>query len=173
MDFFKTLGFTIICLVIMLPAGCGYQLSGTGPGLSKGSSTIAIPVFKNSSPEPGIERSITARVRESFIRDGRLKLVNMQKAYLIFTGIINHYELRPVSFDDNDNVTEYWVIMSIEVKVRNTSNDKYLVNRKFNSKWDYKVSSEVLTSERARINAIDQASRDFAEKMIGIIIEGF
>lgn len=173
MNFFKTLGFTTICLIIILPAGCGYQLSGTGPGLSNGTRNIAIPVFKNSSSEPGIERSITARVRESFIRDGRLKLVNKQKAYLIFTGIINHYELRPVSFDDSDNVTEYWVIMNIDVKVRDTSNDRYLVDQQFNSKWDYKVTSEVLTSERARIDAIDQASRDFAEKMIGIIIEGF
>ncbi len=63
--------------------------------------------------------------------------------------------------------------MNIDVKVRNTAEDKYLLDRNFRSKWDYKVSSEVLSSERSRIDAIDEASLDFAEKMISIVLEGF
>jgi hypothetical protein len=112
-------------------------------------------------------------VRESFIRDGRLKVVNKQNADLIFTGQIDDYEIRPVSFDSNNNATEYWVIMNIDVKLQDTVTNKNLIDQKFRSKWDYKVASEVLSSERARINAIDEASRDFAERMVSIVIEGF
>lgn len=174
MNLIKKIGWPAIYLIIMIPVGCGYHLIGTGSGTAgKSAGNIAIPVFENNSSEPGIERSITARVREAFIQDGRLKLMSKQEASLIFTGDLKRYELRPVSFDNNDNVTEYWVIMNIDVKVRDTENDKYLVNQMFRSKWDYKVTSEVLSSERARINAIDEASRDFAQKMIGIIIDGF
>lgn len=164
----------VLCFFIMLPVGCGgYRLVGTGSGATGSASNIAIPVFKNNTAEPGIERNITAKVREAFIQNGRLRVVREKKADLIFRGNINHYELRPVSFDTNDNVTEYWVIMNIDVKVKDTSKNKFLIDQAFRSKWDYKVSSGLLSSERARIEAIDEASSDFAEKMISIIVEGF
>jgi uncharacterized protein YggE len=99
--------------------------------------------------------------------------VREKKADLIFRGNVNHYELRPVSFDTNDNVTEYRVIMNIDVKVKDTSKNKFLIDRTFRSKWTYKVSSELLSSERARNEAIDEASSDFAKKMISIVVEGF
>jgi hypothetical protein len=154
-------------------ASCGYHLVGTSPGLAARAGNIAIPVFVNNSSEPGIERNVTAKVKESFIRDGRLKVVNMQDADLIFTGHIKHYEIRPVSFDNNNNALEYWVIMNIDVKLQDSDSKENLIDREFRSKWDYKVTSEVLSSERARINAIDEASRDFAERMVSIVIEGF
>lgn len=170
----KKLGVIALFLLILLSAGCaGYHLVGTGSGLAGGASNIAIPVFKNNSPEPGIERNVTAKVREAFIQDGRLKVTNKQQADIIFYGNINDYELRPVAFDNNDNVTEYWVIMNIAVKVKDIANDKFLVDQISRTKWDYKVSSEVLSSEMARVEAIDEASRDFAEKMVSIIVEGF
>ena len=146
---------------------------GTCSGATGSASKIAIPVFKNNTTEPGIERNVTAKIREAFIRNGRLRVVREKKADLVFTGNINHYELKPVSFDTNDNVTEYRVIMDIDVKVKDTSKNKLLIDQTFRSKWDYKVSSELLSSERARVEAIDEASSDFAEKMISILVEGF
>ena len=173
MNLIRKIVYLTTCLLITMPIGCGYHLAGTGSGLTKGASSIAIPVFTNNSSEPGIERRVTAKLKESFIRDGRLNVINEQKADLIFTGNITHYELKPVSFDNNDNVTEYWVIMNIHVKVQDPARNKYLIDQTFRSRWDYEVSSEVVSSERARINAIDEASRDFSERMISIIIEGF
>ncbi len=164
----------ILSLLIMLSVGCGgYRLVGTGSRTAGSASKIAIPVFKNNTPEPGIERNVTAKVREAFIQDGRLQVVRVKKADLIFRGNVNHYALRPISFDTNDNVTEYSVIMNIDVKVKDTSKKKFLVNQTFRSKWTYKVSSELLSSEMARIEAIDEASNDFAEKMISIVVDGF
>tara|TARA_B100000315_G_scaffold83731_1_gene76754 strand:+ start:8715 stop:9248 length:534 start_codon:yes stop_codon:yes gene_type:complete len=164
----------ILYLLIMLSVGCGgYRLVGTGSGVAGSANKIAIPVFKNNTSEPGIERNVTAKVREEFIQNGKLRVVRKKNADLIFTGNINHYELRPVSFDTNDNVTEYWVIMNIDVKVKDTSENKFLIDQTFKSKWTYEVSSALLSSERARIEAIDEASSDFAEKMIGIVVEGF
>ncbi len=170
----KNISRLILSLLIMLSVGCGgYRLVGTGSGAAGNANKIAIPVFKNNTSEPGIERNVTAKVREAFIQNGRLRVVREKKADLIFTGNLNHYGLRPVSFDTNDNVTEYWVIMNIDVKVKDASKNKFLIDQTFRSKWTYKVSSELLSSERARIEAIDEASSDFAEKMIGIVVEGF
>lgn len=154
--------------------GCaGYHLVGTGSGAAGGAHKIAIPVFKNNTSEPGIERNVTAQIREAFIRDGRLRVVEKQNADLIFTGNIDGYELRPVSFDRNDDVVEYWVIMDIHVKVKDVAKGEYFIDKLFKSKWDYKVSSELLSSERARNDAIDEASKDFAVKMVSIVVEGF
>tara|TARA_B100000959_G_scaffold258520_1_gene293468 strand:+ start:362 stop:895 length:534 start_codon:yes stop_codon:yes gene_type:complete len=170
----KIISRLILSLLVMLSVGCGgYRLVGTGSGAAGSAKNIAVPVFKNNTPEPSLERNVTAKVREAFIQNGKLRVVREKKADLIFTGNINHYELRAVSFDTNDNVTEYWVIMNIDVKVKDTSKDKFLIDQTFRSKWTYSVSSEMLSSERARIEAIDEASSDFAEKMISIVVEGF
>ncbi len=174
MALIKKISRLILSLLIILSVGCGgYHLVGTGSGAVGSAENIAIPVFKNNTAEPGLEKNVTAKVREAFIQNGRLRVVREKKADLIFTGNVNHYELRPVSFDTNDNVTEYWVIMNIDVKVKDTSKNKFLIDQTFRSKWTYKVSSELLSSERARIEAIDEASSDFAEKMISIVVEGF
>ena len=163
--------FISLFLSGLILGGCGYRLVGTGG--FKGANSIAIPVFKNNSSEPGIERNITTKVREAFIRDGRLDVISESDADLVFKGQINHYQLKAISFDDKGNATEYWVIMTIDVKVRDAAKDKYLVNQTFRTKWDYTVSSELVSSERARYEAIGEASKDFADKMVSIIIEGF
>jgi outer membrane lipopolysaccharide assembly protein LptE/RlpB len=170
----KNISRLILSLLIILSVGCGgYRLVETGSGAAGGANKIAIPVFKNNTPEPGIESNVTAKVREAFIQNGRLRVVREKKADLIFRGNVKHYELRPVSFDTNDNVTEYRVIMKIHVKVKDTSKNKFLIDGIFPSRWTYKVSSELLSSERARNEAIDEASSDFAKKMISIVVEGF
>ncbi|MFV1951473.1 MAG: LPS assembly lipoprotein LptE [Nitrospinota bacterium] len=164
------LPFLILCQSI---TGCGYHLVGLGSSLPPHIKSIAIPLFSNKSTEPGIERELTGSVREWFITDGRLKVVEEGEADMILKGEINRYSLRPVSFDSQDNVTEYWVEMDISVKLKDVIENKVLIDQVLKSKWDYGVNKELVSTEARRIAAIKDASRDFAQRLISITIEGF
>lgn len=100
-------------------------------------------------------------------------MVEEGEADMILKGEINRYSLRPVSFDSQDNVTEYWVEMDISVKLKDVIENKVLIDQVLKSKWDYGVNKELVSTEARRIAAIKDASRDFAQRLISITIEGF
>ncbi|MBI5183174.1 MAG: LptE family protein [Nitrospinae bacterium] len=163
---------SLIFLPFFIIAGCGYHLVGWDSSLPTHIQSIAIPLFSNKSIEPGIEHELTARVREEFITDGRLKVVEEDRADTILSGEINRYSLIPLSFDSQDNVTEYRVEMEISVKLKDIK-DTLLINQMLDSKWDYEVKRELTSTEERRISAIKYASRDFARRLVNIVIGGF
>ena len=107
MKFFRGV-FCVLVLVLLFPS-CGYHLVGYGSALPSHIRTVAIPVFKNTSPEPDIHRDATDIIRRIFITDGRLKLVDTSKADLLIRGTLTDYQLRAVSFSGKDVAEEYIV----------------------------------------------------------------
>lgn len=153
--------------------GCGYGLVGTGSALPKNVRTISIPTFTNTSKEPGIERKFTQVVREEFIKDGRLKVIDSRKTDWRLSGGIKDYYLKPVSFDANDNVTAYWIEMTLFVKLTDNRSKKNIFEQQFHPLWDYRVTSEVSLTNIRRQEGIENAAKDFAKTLISLIIEGF
>ena len=92
---------------LLLISACGYRLAGTGTvALPKHLKTVAIPVFSNTSTEPNIHQRMTNAIRQSFINDGRLKVVDRKNADLVMRGILNSYALQAVAFNTNDVAVE-------------------------------------------------------------------
>ena len=98
MKFFRSILY--IPVIILFFAGCsGYHLSGYGSALPSYIRSIAIPVLKNSSSEPNIQKDATDAIRRAFISDGRLQVVNTRRAELLMRGTLTDYQLRAVSFN--------------------------------------------------------------------------
>lgn len=168
--------YFFLCLIFFLApliAGCGYNLVGKGSSVPKNVRTISIPTFTNVSQEPGIEVTFTQVVREEFIRDGRLKVVDSRKADWLLTGEIQGYALSPVSFDSSDNVTAYWIEMALTVKLKDRRNKKDIFEQSFNPHWDYAVTSAVSLSNVSRLQGIENAAKDFGKTLTSLAIEGF
>ncbi|MBI4389895.1 MAG: hypothetical protein HY580_06920 [Nitrospinae bacterium] len=160
--------------VLFLLAGCGYHLVGTGSGsLPSYIKNLSIPVFANTSPEPEIQNEMTRAIREAFINDGRLKVVGDEKAHLTMKGKVISYELRPVAFSQQDVASEYWVLLGVEIEVTDEVKKKPYLKQKFNTRWDYKSTASVIDAEAARQEALNQAYRDLANRLVSIVIEKF
>ncbi|MGP0628658.1 LPS assembly lipoprotein LptE [Nitrospina sp. 32_T5] len=163
-----------LLLLILLPA-CGYQLAGTGASqLPPHLKTIAIPVFDNVSQEPVINRNLTERVRQSFLRDGRLRLVkSTANADLVLTGKLTAYSIRAVAFDDRDVVTEYWVYIDIDVVVKDQVKNRTHLKQTLKTRWDYRPSINVIDAEASRQAAFQQAYRLLGNRLVSLIIDQF
>ncbi|MFA5858116.1 MAG: LPS assembly lipoprotein LptE [Elusimicrobiota bacterium] len=113
----------LLPLVLILPS-CGpasygkQTIAGVGEVVSSTKNLpsyikkVAIPMFTNKTVTYGLEEALTLRVKEEFYRDGRMEVVDEQKADAIIIGDITRYILEPLTYDDDHLVVEQklWVL---------------------------------------------------------------
>ena len=139
---------------VLVSSSCGYHLAGYGSTLPSHIHAISIPVFKNSSNEPNIQKDATDAVRRAFISDGRLKVTDKRKAEIVMRGTLTNYQLRAVSFSSEDSAEEYIVRLGIQVEAYDQIKKKTIFNQKFTTQWDYRSTSSVVDSESAKYMAL-------------------
>lgn len=94
--------------------GCGYSMGST---LDPKFQTIHVAPFQNASREYDMEAPLTNAISRKFINDGRLRVVNRAAADLIVQGTILDYELRGLTFDEDDEVTQFEMTLTVQVRV--------------------------------------------------------
>ena len=165
--------FIFLAIYYLFFSGCGYHLVGTGSALPQHIKTIHIPVFANTSSQPEIHRQLTSFVLQSFISDGRLKIVNKDEADLIVDATLSYYNLRNVAFSSQDLVSDIIIELGIDLKVTDQVKNKIFMEKELKTQWDYKSTSDVATTERARLEAADLAFQDLGRRLVSLLVDQF
>lgn len=164
----------LIYIVIFSFFGCGYRLIGTGKSsLPSHIKTISIPIFVNKTREPEIEREITRSIRDLFIRDGRLKVVSSGRADTLLSGELRNYNLKPISFDTEDRVTEYRVLVDVEIIFKDLITDNVILKQGLTADDTYKVTSTIASREALERETRRKAFVELAERLRSLVFEGF
>lgn len=170
----KKIRWLLPLLMATLVSACGYQVTGLKPThLPEHIRSLAIPVFENTSTEPVLQRSLTEALRRAFIHDGRLQLAGEKRADLVMKGTLTRYSIRAVAFNANDIATEYWVYLNVTVKVTERVAGTVHLDQKLRTRWDYRASSSVISSEVSRQEALSQAYRDLSERLVSLLLDQF
>ena len=164
------LSFSISCFLF---SGCGYHLVGTGNTLPPHLKTIYISVFKNTSSQPEIHRELTSAVLRSFISDGRLKVARKDNADLVMDATLVFYQKRNGSFGSQDLVSNIIVEVEIDLTVTDQIKNKIFMKEKFKTQWDYKSTSDIAATERARLKALDLGFQDLGRRLVSLLIDQF
>lgn len=160
-------------LLVLLLAGCGYQLVGKARSLPPDIQKVAIVQFENHSQKPGVERTLTDAVKEEFIADGRLTLTSGETADLLVTADIRAYTLEPVTFNPSDRVNDYRLHLEADVTVRDLVRKKLWLKQRLSTKTDFRVTADVASSDVAESAAARHGSREFAQQFLNLVLEGF
>ena len=163
----------MITAIALFAGGCGYSLVGRGSALPPGIRSIHIPIFVNKTGEPDLDTIVTRAVKEGFIRDGRLKVLESSSADSALKGVIQTYGLRPLAYDADNNVTEYSVDITALITHTQRGVAKPLVRQVMQTKRRYQVDPLITEAERQRLAAIEAAAGNAAESIISIVIEAF
>ena len=163
----------VLAIYCLFFSGCGYHLVGTGNTLPTHIKTIHIPVFENTSSQPEIHRQLTTFVLQSFISDGRLKIVIKDDADLIVDATLSYYNLRNVAFSSQDLVSDIIIELEIDLKVTDQVKNEIFIKKKLKQQWDYKSTPDLADTETARLEALDQAYIDFGNRLVSLIIDQF
>ena len=88
--------------------GCGYS---TQSSLDPKYQTVFVSAFENRTRQYDLQAPLTNAVIRKFMADGRLRVVENRNADLILEGVILDYKLKGLTFDQDDNVTQYLCVV--------------------------------------------------------------
>lgn len=147
----------LLGLVFLLSAGCGvYTFNPKGKSSIK---SLAIERFENQTPEYGLADQMTDVVIDAFIADGNMKVVSLENADAVLSGVLTRYERKPYEYDQNDVVESYYVDMDFEITLKNPRDDSEIWKEKMTQRGVYAVDGEMeegaRTEEDARREAIE------------------
>lgn len=148
--------------VAVVVSGCGvYSFSGS---MGSGIKSIAVPVFENKSLEYGISDELTSGVIDRFVTDNTLKVLPRSKADAVLEGLVNRYERVAYTFDENDQVQEYKVNISVSVKLIRSDGSSMWEEQAMIAYGIYKADEEA--EEDGKTRAIEKIAEDIVNKTI-------
>jgi len=141
----------LICLSLLFFCGCGvYTFNPKG---KSDINSIAVERFENNTAEYTLADRMTDLIIDAFISDGNLKVVSADKADAVLTGLLTSYARKPYTYDQNDQVQEYQVIMNFEIILKNPNDLSEIWKEQMNQTGIYDVIEE--TEEEAQDNAVN------------------
>lgn len=112
--FVNRFGFVLAAGLACIVAGCGYTVKSS---LDEKYQTIYVAPFENVSREYDLQAPLTNAVTRKFITDGRLEVVGPAEADLVLEGVITGYNVKGVTYDENDEVTQFLCVVTAGVRV--------------------------------------------------------
>jgi hypothetical protein len=111
--------WALILILAAVPglAGCGvYTFNPRG---ASSISTIAVELFEDQTGQYGLADLITQAVTDAFIAEGSLKVESVDMAEAVLTGTMTRYERAVQEFDEQDQVSQYKVLITFDLTLEN------------------------------------------------------
>jgi hypothetical protein len=164
----RALGLILAAVVL---AGCGYGTRGSLPDHIK---TVAVPIFKNRTLEPGVETAITSGVVNAFSSGGRVKVVPVDQADAILQGEVVAYSLDGLAFDQTANVRAYRLRVVLNVEFRDVRKSAMLWRQEGLSETsDFQVQGQVSDTIARGRGAMSQAAAEIGRKVVNLALDRF
>jgi outer membrane lipopolysaccharide assembly protein LptE/RlpB len=162
---------SLAVVVLAAAGGCGYSLRGTLPGHIR---TVAVPVFRNRTSEPGVENFLTGAVVEAFSTNGRLKVVQAEQADSILEGEVTGYQIQSVAFDPGANVQQYRLVVTMNLRFRDVKRDSVLFEQQnLQERSDFRTLGVVSQTISREETALRAAATDIARAIVALSIDRF
>jgi hypothetical protein len=142
---------SVIAVLAAITAGCGYS---TTSSLDEQYQTIAVTAFQNYSREYDLQAPLTNAVIRKFITDGRLHVVEPDRADLLLEGVITGYDLKGLTYDATDNVTQFLCLVTAGVRLTDQHTGQILwQERTMVGETSFYTRASGQSSDRLRGNA--------------------
>ena len=160
--------------------GCGYSLAGRGSFLPAYIQTVGIPTFTNRTSYFEIEQKLTDQVRSEFIGRGKYKILPQATAVdAVLNGEITNIALVPATINQDQQASNYLIIMTARIEFKETRNDHVLwENPQLVFREEYEAASGTDAQDPAAFfgqesNALERVMNDFARTVVSAILEAF
>ncbi|MBI4777295.1 MAG: LptE family protein, partial [Deltaproteobacteria bacterium] len=137
--------------------------------------TIAIPVMRNRTNEPGLETTATRIFIEEFNRRTELKVVTEDRADVVLRGEIQDIYVSPLSYGANEHSTERRVTLTMGFQLEKRAGDKTVENvngLSFQEGYEVVPDDPLATDANQKI-ALDKILSNLAEKVNEMLFRDF
>lgn len=161
----------VLGLGALLLGGCGYSTRGSLPDHIK---TVAVPIFKNRTLEPGVESALTSGVVNAFSSGGRVRVVPLDEADAILEGEVVGFSLAGLAFDRNANVQAYRLRVVLNVEFRDVRRNALLWRQEgLQETSDFQVQGTVSDTVARGQGAMLQAATEIGRKVVNLALDRF
>lgn len=162
-------GWPLLTLAIVASlCGCmGYRL---GTSLPPHMRSIYIPTFVNRTREPNLESATTQATVLEFQTDGTLRVTDKMKADLLLAVVLTGYELKPVSYEEENrkSIAEYRLLITVEMTLSESGSGKTLFEKKLTGDSYVQVGNDLAGS---KVVALPSAARDLAHDIVESVVD--
>ncbi|OGD10349.1 MAG: hypothetical protein A2Y86_03915 [Candidatus Aminicenantes bacterium RBG_13_62_12] len=159
---------------MLLAAGCGYRLRGTGGFLPPHIKVISVPMFKNLTTRFELDVKLTQGVINELVNRGRVEVSNDEdKAQAVLTGEILSFAVHPMAYSGQATADRYNIVVTASVTLRDTVQKRVIFS---NPAYQYIEEYEVPQGsdfESMETEAVNKVSEKFARSLVIAILEGF
>lgn len=181
-DFLARYTGILFTIALFFVSGCGYTTHSLLPSEFK---SIYVQNFTNQiiitdeqtdkrmyrGYKPGMERDLTREVIDKFLSDGNLKIKNDRTANIVLKGELIDFRKEALRYDDNNNVEEYRIVLTVNMELEDTRTGKAVWSEKaFSGESTYRTSGNLAQSEEA---ALKTATQDLARRIVERTVEGW
>ena len=164
-------GAALALVAALLAGGCGYTIGGTLPSHIQ---TVSVPIFRNSTREPGVESLITRAVVEGFSTNGRLRVVGSSQADAVLDGEITSYSVASIAFDKDANVRLYRVVVTVNLRMRDVKRNAVLFEQnQVQEQADFRVQGQVAQTISREETALRAAATEIGRAIVALAITRF
>ena len=175
----------VTCAVLSL-SGCGYHTLGSAAHLPAAVNTISIPIFQNKTQSYHTEVAMTQAVVREFNNRTRLTVLPGDlpgSADAKLSGVIVAESVQPLTYKTettasvagaNSSFTSSFLI-TINANVVLTDRDNRILYQHTNYVFheQYETTSDLASFIQEDSPAVRRLSRDFAQALVGDILESF
>ncbi len=170
---------TCLALSLLILTACGYHLmGGTLSSLPSHIQTIAVPMFKNTSGEPNLEKHVTQAVVQKFQSIGKPRLVAEGQADAVLLGTVTRYTPSfALSFTagttGGQNVQEFRMEIVGDIVIKETATGKIIWQKKgLYSKREYTLAGQLSDTKVREMEHKKLTAFEFARDLTSVL-EGF
>jgi len=165
--------FAAIILSLVL-TGCGYQFAGRNDSLPGGVQSVHLALFANQTAEPQLENLLANRVSEVFARSSSIsQLENAELAEAVLSGEIRSYGSSAISYNQNDDISEYRVSMVVAARLRQVADGRALWQGTLNWSSEYPAADNKTLQEDLEQMAADEICLRLAEELHSRLTNNF
>jgi hypothetical protein len=161
-------------------AGCGYSLAGRGVTVDPTIKRVGVPLFRDKTGKPDLDRRITQRVIEELLRRGRLQVVSeADNVDAIVDGEILSYVAVPVAYGQDassgtNQVSRYTITITAKVTYSKVGEKAPIWSQDaFSFREDYELGDDPATFFDRETQGIDRMAQAFAKSLVAAMLEAF
>jgi len=162
--------------MVFLLAGCGYHTAGSATHIPANVRTIAVPVFATHAQAYHTEMAMTqAVVRELNTRTKYRVLTSASAdADATLSGTVLTQTSIPLTYDSTSGETSsYLVTITVKVVLAGRDGRVLYQNDAFSYREQYQSTQDLSGSIREDPAAVNRLARDFAQALVGDMLESF
>ncbi|SHI71759.1 Outer membrane lipoprotein LptE/RlpB (LPS assembly) [Malonomonas rubra DSM 5091] len=164
----------LLLTLLLLVTACGYHFPGKGESLPGGVTRVYAPLFTNRTSEARLENRVSNDISYVFARNGNISLVeDKQQAEAILEGTVSDYRTRALSYDSDDDISEYRATMVAQVSLRSIADGRLLWQGSVSWSEDYLAADDKNLQNDNEKEAIEEISLRLSEEILTRMLDDF